>query len=296
MGRPKGQAANAELIALRRRKAGLTQEQLADQAGISVSAVRKVEAGKTVDLATLDLIVRKLELSVEQALYAPPGGPVLVAERFAQFTISPVERKFYEVAHGTVTRLVETDNRAELEYRLKVRDDSPAGTCMVQYATKGGGWVGGVAARPTLPNLAPAFLRGIDERDGATMHYEFEATPGLAIRVVYEALRAFEQGKRDLHSHLFPKRNGYIADLVRTRLDLSNYAKAGWKLRQRPMCYYHFEDADCGQVCAHRRLTDPLSADLADDTNWVWEWHVHDCASGVIDLDWNNTLQPPSGH
>jgi transcriptional regulator with XRE-family HTH domain len=59
-----------------RRRAGLNQEQLAEAAGLSVGTVRKVEQGKTVEMATLHSIARALDVQTSALLSSDAPEPV----------------------------------------------------------------------------------------------------------------------------------------------------------------------------------------------------------------------------
>ncbi|MEX5707380.1 helix-turn-helix transcriptional regulator [Parafrankia sp. FMc6] len=62
-----------------RRRRGLSQEGLADQAGLSVSTIRKIEQGGTARLETFHMLARALD--VETSSLFEPGSPAPVADQ-----------------------------------------------------------------------------------------------------------------------------------------------------------------------------------------------------------------------
>ncbi len=73
---------SGSLVREARRRAGLTQEQLAERAGTTQSAVARWEAGRAApSLETLARIVRACELELRVGLAAPDAGEASLIER-----------------------------------------------------------------------------------------------------------------------------------------------------------------------------------------------------------------------
>ncbi|NUS55987.1 MAG: helix-turn-helix transcriptional regulator [Streptomycetaceae bacterium] len=65
-----------ENVRKHRRRSGLSQERLAEAAGLSVGTVRKVEQGKSVEMATLHALARGLAVPTSELLAADAPEPV----------------------------------------------------------------------------------------------------------------------------------------------------------------------------------------------------------------------------
>jgi hypothetical protein len=232
----------------------------------------------------------------ESAVTMSTQGRFLIDEYRIALKVWPVELKGREIVHGSVQRLVETDNFATIRYAVTFsKDNAHSSLFRLRYLTQNYGYIW-PPVRHGKDETSPVDL-GRYEAYGTEVYFDFTPQRGREFGMDLQVMKAFDQGHRNAHFHLC-KDASYR--LISCTLDLAGYLGEGYTITKPPQFYYHDTDLEHGDLCRRRPLSGPLAAVDGHETG-IWRWEIRGVEQGIVDLVWDVTHparpenQPPGG-